>query len=90
MISEADVVIFGAPNCHLTDLAPPFRDLGDLFCSMGAPWVAMGVAERFPWSVGSDFRGLLDPIFRASYLWTNIDVFCSCVRFENFSKSFFG
>ena len=45
-IYEADAVIFGAHNRQLAGLVPAFRQPGEHFGTLGAPWGTMGAAER--------------------------------------------
>ena len=49
LISKADAVIFGAPDCYLACLVPAFWYLGAGFWQLGAPRGAKGAAEEAPW-----------------------------------------
>ena len=52
VISKADAVVLGAQNCNLAALVFAFN--GHQFGTLGAPWQAMGAAEKAPWDPKPD------------------------------------
>ena len=54
-LKQEMVVNFGAQNCDLGGLVPPFGTLGGYFGIFGAPWATLGAAGRTRGDPGSDF-----------------------------------